>query len=99
MVKVSAEQKPQRKALMQTYGASVIPSPSMTTSVGRKMNEQFPGSTGSLGTAISEAVEVAVGTEGYKYVLGVLWRPLWQTAWPEKRARILLRWSLHPALR
>lgn len=70
MVKVSAEQKPQRKALMQTYGASVIPSPSMTTSVGRKMNEQFPGSTGSLGTAISEAVEVAVGTEGYKYVLG-----------------------------
>ncbi len=70
MVKVSAEQKPHRKALIETYGASVIPSPSMTTSVGREINEKFPGSTGSLGTAISEAVEVAVSTEGYKYVLG-----------------------------
>ena len=70
MVKVSAEQKPYRKALIETYGASVIPSPSMTTNVGREINEKFPGSTGSLGTAISEAVEVAISTEGYKYVLG-----------------------------
>lgn len=70
MVKVSAMQKPYRKAVMETYGASVIPSPSDTTNVGRKMLEEFPGSTGSLGTAISEAVEVAVSTEGFRYVLG-----------------------------
>ncbi len=70
MVKCSAEQKPYRKTVMETYGASVIPSPSDTTQVGRQMLKDFPDSTGSLGTAISEAVEVAVTTEGYRYVLG-----------------------------
>ncbi len=70
MVKCSSEQKPYRKAVMETYGANVIPSPSNTTNVGRKILEQFPGSSGSLGTAISEAVEVAVSTEGKRYVLG-----------------------------
>ena len=70
MVKVSAMQKPYRKAVMETYGASVTPSPSDTTQVGRKMLESDPESGGSLGTAISEAVEVAVTSEGYRYVLG-----------------------------
>lgn len=70
MVKVSAEQKPYRKAVMETFDAQVIPSPSMTTEVGRMINDQHPGNGGSLGCAISEAVEVAVGSEGYKYVLG-----------------------------
>lgn len=70
MVKCSYEQKPFRREVMRTYGASVTPSPSMETNVGRQMNERFPGTTGSLGTAISEAVEVAVSTEGYRYVLG-----------------------------
>jgi tryptophan synthase beta chain len=70
MVKISYEQKPYRKTVMQTYGAQIIPSPSDTTGIGRKMIEQFPDSNGSLGTAISEAVEVAVSTEGYRYVLG-----------------------------
>ena len=55
---------------MRTYGASVTPSPSNTTNVGRKILEQFPGTTGSLGCAISEAVETAVSSEGYRYVLG-----------------------------
>ena len=70
MVKVSYEQKPFRREVMRTYGASVVPSPSDTTQVGRKILEKFPGTTGSLGCAISEAVEVAVGTPGYRYVLG-----------------------------
>lgn len=70
MVKCSYEQKPFRREVMRTYGASVTPSPSMETNVGRQMNERFPNSTGSLGTAISEAVEVATQTEGYRYVLG-----------------------------
>ncbi len=70
MVKVSYEQKPFRREVMRTYGASVVPSPSDTTQVGRKILEQFPGTTGSLGCAISEAVEVAVGNPGYRYVLG-----------------------------
>jgi tryptophan synthase beta chain len=70
MVKCSYEQKPFRKAVMQTYGANVIPSPSMTTNVGKKINKEFPGSTGSLGTAISEAVEVATSQPDTKYVLG-----------------------------
>ncbi len=70
MVKVSYEQKPFRREVMRTYGASVVPSPSDTTNVGRKILEQFPGTTGSLGCAISEAVEVAVSTPGYRYVLG-----------------------------
>ena len=70
MVRVSSEQKPYRKAVMETYGAKVIPSPSDTTNVGRKILAEFPDNTGSLGTAISEAVEVAVSTEGTRYVLG-----------------------------
>ena len=70
MVKVSYEQKPFRREVMRTYGASVTPSPSTTTEVGKRILAAHPGTTGSLGCAISEAVEVAVGTEGYRYVLG-----------------------------
>ena len=70
MVKVSYEQKPFRREVMRTYGASVTPSPSMDTEIGRKINKMHPGTTGSLGCAISEAVEVATTTEGYRYVLG-----------------------------
>lgn len=70
MVKVSYEQKPFRREVMRTYGASITPSPSDTTKVGRKILEEFPGTTGSLGCAISEAVESAVSSEGYRYVLG-----------------------------
>ena len=70
MVKVSYEQKPFRREVMRTYGASVTPSPSMETAVGRKINEELPGTTGSLGCAISEAVEKAAESEGYRYVLG-----------------------------
>ncbi len=70
MVKVSYEQKPFRREVMRTYGASVTPSPSPTTNIGRKILQEFPGTTGSLGCAISEAVEVAVSSEGYRYVLG-----------------------------
>lgn len=70
MVKVSYEQKPFRREVMRTYGASVTPSPSTETAVGRKILEEHPGTTGSLGCAISEAVEKATTTEGYRYVLG-----------------------------
>ncbi len=70
MVKVSYEQKPFRREVMRTYGATVTPSPSDTTEVGRRILAQFPGTTGSLGCAISEAVEAAVSQEGYRYVLG-----------------------------
>ena len=70
MVKVSYEQKPFRREVMRTYGASVTPSPSMDTNIGRKILEEHPGTTGSLGCAISEAVEVATSTPGYRYVLG-----------------------------
>ena len=70
MVKVSYEQKPFRREVMRTYGASVVPSPSDTTEVGRKILAEHPGTTGSLGCAISEAVEVAVTNPGYRYVLG-----------------------------
>ncbi len=70
MVKVSYEQKPFRREVMRTYGASVTPSPSMNTEVGRKILAEHPGTTGSLGCAISEAVEDAVTHEGYRYVLG-----------------------------
>ena len=70
MVKVSYEQKPFRREVMRVYGASVTPSPSDTTEVGRKILAEFPGTTGSLGCAISEAVEKAVTTPGYRYVLG-----------------------------
>jgi tryptophan synthase beta chain len=70
MVKCSYEQKPFRREVMRTYGASVTPSPSMETEVGRKINAEFPGTTGSLGCAISEAVECATKNPGYRYVLG-----------------------------
>ena len=70
MVKVSYEQKPFRREVMRTYGASVTPSPSETTKVGQKILAEHPGTTGSLGCAISEAVEVATTSEGYRYVLG-----------------------------
>ena len=70
MVKVSYEQKPFRREVMRTYGASVVPSPSDTTQVGRKILAEHPGTGGSLGCAISEAVEVAVSNPGYRYVLG-----------------------------
>ena len=70
MVKVSYEQKPFRREVMRTYGATVTPSPSMTTDIGKKINAEFPGTTGSLGCAISEAVEAAVKQPGYRYVLG-----------------------------
>lgn len=70
MVKVSYEQKPFRREVMRTYGASVTPSPSMDTEIGKKILAEHPGTTGSLGCAISEAVEVATSTPGYRYVLG-----------------------------
>lgn len=70
MVKVSYEQKPFRREVMRTYGATVTPSPSMETQVGQKILKDHPGTTGSLGCAISEAVEVATTNEGYRYVLG-----------------------------
>ena len=70
MVKISYEQKPFRREVMRTYGASVTPSPSMETEVGRKILAEHPGTTGSLGCAISEAVEVATKNPGYRYVLG-----------------------------
>lgn len=70
MVKCSYEQKPFRREVMRTYGASVTPSPSMETAVGRKILAEHPGTTGSLGCAISEAVETAMSSDGYRYVLG-----------------------------
>ncbi|MBQ7445352.1 MAG: TrpB-like pyridoxal phosphate-dependent enzyme [Clostridia bacterium] len=70
MVKVSYEQKPFRREVMRTYGADVTPSPSMETQIGQKILAEFPGTTGSLGCAISEAVEKAVTSQGYRYVLG-----------------------------
>ncbi|MBQ2740984.1 MAG: TrpB-like pyridoxal phosphate-dependent enzyme [Clostridia bacterium] len=70
MVKCSYEQKPFRREVMRTYGANVTPSPSTTTAVGRRILEEFPGTNGSLGCAISEAVEAASGLEGYRYALG-----------------------------
>lgn len=70
MVKVSYEQKPFRKTVMQTFGADIIPSPSNTTSIGKEILKKDPETTGSLGCAISEAVEKATTTPGYRYVLG-----------------------------
>ena len=70
MVKCSYEQKPFRREVMRTYGASVTPSPSPTTAIGRDILARFPNTVGSLGCAISEAVEDAVSHEGYRYVLG-----------------------------
>ena len=70
MVKCSYEQKPFRREVMRTYGADVTPSPSMTTDIGRRINEEHPGTTGSLGCAISEAVETAVKLPNARYLLG-----------------------------
>jgi tryptophan synthase beta chain len=70
MVKCSYEQKPFRREVMRTYGATVTPSPSLTTEIGRKILADHPDTTGSLGCAISEAVEAAVTSDGYRYVLG-----------------------------
>ncbi len=70
MVKCSYEQKPFRREVMRTYGANVTPSPSTTTAIGRKILEEFPNTNGSLGCAISEAVESASENDGYRYVLG-----------------------------
>ncbi len=70
MVKVSSEQKPYRKAVMETYGAKVVPSPSTLTQIGRKILSENPGTGGSLGCAISEAIETAVKTDKCRYVLG-----------------------------
>lgn len=70
MVKTSSEQKPHRREVMRTYGATVTPSPSDTTEAGRKILKEFPGTGGSLGCAISEAVETAVKTDNCRYVLG-----------------------------
>ncbi len=70
MVKVSYEQKPHRREVMRTFGASVTPSPSMETEIGRQILSEHPGTGGSLGCAVSEAVETAGKSEGYRYVLG-----------------------------
>lgn len=70
MVRGSAEQKPYRKAVIETFGADIIPSPSDTTAVGRAILKEHPGTSGSLGCAISEAVEQAVNTPNCRYVLG-----------------------------
>lgn len=70
MVKISYEQKPYRKSVMNTYGANVVASPSNLTEVGRRMQQQFPGTNGSLGMAISEAMELAMKDEKTKYTLG-----------------------------
>ncbi len=70
MVKSSSEQKPYRKEVMRTYGANVVPSPSDTTETGRRLLAEFPGTGGSLGCAISEAVETAVRSDSCRYVLG-----------------------------
>ena len=70
MVKCSYEQKPFRREVMRTYGADVTPSPSMKTAIGRKINAEHPGTTGSLGCAISEAVEAAVTLPNARYLLG-----------------------------
>lgn len=70
MVKVSAEQKPHRKNVIRTYGGEVIPSPSDTTEIGRKILAENPGTGGSLGCAISEAMETAIKTDNCRYVLG-----------------------------
>ncbi|MBO7721665.1 MAG: TrpB-like pyridoxal phosphate-dependent enzyme [Kiritimatiellae bacterium] len=70
MVKCSYEQKPFRREVMRTYGADVTPSPSMTTDIGKKINAEHPGTTGSLGCAISEAVERALKLPDARYLLG-----------------------------
>jgi len=70
MVRISFEQKPYRKSVMQTYGAEIVPSPSRDTAIGRAILDKMPDTPGSLGIAISEALEDAVSTPGTKYSLG-----------------------------
>lgn len=98
MVKVSYEQKPFRREVMRTYGAQVTPSPSDTTNVGRKILEEFPGTGGSLGCAISEAVEAAVGMDGYRYVLGSVLSQvlLHQSIIGEETKAALKKYDIHP---
>ncbi len=100
MVKVSYEQKPFRREVMRTYGASVTPSPSMTTEIGKKILEAHPGTTGSLGCAISEAVEVATSTEGYRYVLGSVLNQvlLHQSVIGLETEAALKKYDIHPDL-
>jgi len=98
MVKVSYEQKPFRREVMRTYGAQVTPSPSNTTNVGRKLLEEFPGTNGSLGCAISEAVEASAGMEGYRYVLGSVLSQvlLHQSIIGEETKAALLKYDITP---
>ena len=100
MVKVSYEQKPFRREVMRTYGASVTPSPSMDTEVGRRINAAHPGTGGSLGCAISEAVEVATSTEGYRYVLGSVLNQvmLHQTIIGLETKTAMDKYDIHPDL-
>ncbi len=98
MVKVSYEQKPFRREVMRTYGAEVTPSPSDTTNVGRKILAEFPGTGGSLGCAISEAVEAAASREGYRYVLGSVLSQvlLHQSIIGEETKAALRKYDIHP---
>ncbi|MEA5051423.1 MAG: TrpB-like pyridoxal phosphate-dependent enzyme [Oscillospiraceae bacterium] len=98
MVKCSSQQKPYRKAVMETYGATVIPSPSDTTEAGRRILAADPDNSGSLGTAISEAVEVALHTEGYRYVLGSVLNQvlLHQTIIGQETAIALAKYDEYP---
>ncbi|NLU23327.1 MAG: TrpB-like pyridoxal phosphate-dependent enzyme [Clostridiales bacterium] len=98
MVKCSYEQKPFRREVMRTYGANVTPSPSDTTEIGRKILQQFPGTSGSLGCAISEAVETAVNHPGYRYVLGSVLSQvlLHQTVIGLETQTALKKYDIHP---
>lgn len=98
MVKCSYEQKPFRREVMRTYGAHVTPSPSDTTEVGRKILQKFPGTSGSLGCAISEAVEAASKQEGYRYVLGSVLSQvlLHQTIIGLETRAALQKYDVHP---
>lgn len=98
MVKCSYEQKPFRREVMRTYGAAVTPSPSMTTEIGRKILEKHPGTSGSLGCAISEAVEAATTQEGYRYVLGSVLNQvlLHQTIIGLEAKRAMDKYDVHP---
>ncbi|MDD7251905.1 MAG: TrpB-like pyridoxal phosphate-dependent enzyme [Prevotellaceae bacterium] len=98
MVKCSYEQKPFRREVMRTYGASVTPSPSLTTKVGQKILSEHPDTSGSLGCAISEAVETAVTHEGYRYVLGSVLNQvlLHQTVIGLETQKALQKYDIHP---
>ena len=98
MVKCSYEQKPFRREVMRTYGARITPSPSMTTQVGRKILSEHPDTTGSLGCAISEAVESARSQEGYRYVLGSVLNQvlLHQTIIGLETKRVLDKYGIKP---